>query len=312
MGTSEFAAQVLSAVADEHEVVAVYTKPDAVRGRGKAKVPSPVSATATDLSLPLETPSTLRDAAEVERLAKYRPDAICVCAYGMILDDDVLRVPRYGCLNTHASLLPRWRGAAPIERAILAGDATTSVCIMKMEQSLDTGPVCITKETEIGAKGFEELSDELARLASQALLEALRLLPEGRLGWDAQCNEGVTYAEKIGKRELFLSRSDSVDLALRKVRASSDAHPSKCMVAGKTVTIIEARQAQEQGSADAVSLAPGEAACSQGKLLIGMQDGMIELTALKPDGKKAMDAKAFASGIQGIKGAILAWDEIDA
>ena len=139
MGTPAFAATILDDLAEQHDVAAVYTRPDAVRGRGKRLEPSPVKAAAERRGLRVLTPRTLRDEAAQRELASFAPDVICVAAYGAILPKEVLDIPRFGCLNVHASLLPRWRGAAPIERAILAGDEEAGVCIMRMEVGLDTG-----------------------------------------------------------------------------------------------------------------------------------------------------------------------------
>ncbi len=160
MGTPAFAATILDDLAEQHDVAAVYTRPDAVRGRGKRLEPSPVKAAAERRGLRVLTPRTLRDEAAQRELASFAPDVICVAAYGAILPKEVLDIPRFGCLNVHASLLPRWRGAAPIERAILAGDEEAGVCIMRMEEGLDTGAYCVCRTARIDGKTAPELTDE--------------------------------------------------------------------------------------------------------------------------------------------------------
>ena len=186
MGTPDFAASVLSELASQHEVVAVYTRPDAVRGRGKQLVPSPVKVEACERGIPVFTPKTLRDADEQQALAALEPDVICVAAYGMLLPAEVLSIPEHGCLNVHASLLPRWRGAAPIERAILSGDEEVGVCIMRMEEGLDTGDYCVCRSLEVGDKDVALLTDLLADLGAHALLTALTQLEAGCIRWTRQ------------------------------------------------------------------------------------------------------------------------------
>ena len=173
MGTRRFAAEILDELADFHEIAAVYTRPDAVRGRGKALVPSPVKEVAERRGFPVRTPRTLRDAAVLSELAAFAPDVICVAAYGAILPKEVLDLPPFGCLNVHGSLLPRWRGAAPIERAILAGDEEIGVCIMAMEEGLDTGDYCVCRSLPAGSRTAAELTEELAALGASALLTAI-------------------------------------------------------------------------------------------------------------------------------------------
>ena len=186
MGTPKLAADILVEIAQQHEVVCVYTRPDAVRGRGAKLEPSSVKAAAERLGIPVRTATSLRDAEEQAHLAELAPDAICVAAYGCILPREVLEIPRYGCLNVHASLLPRWRGAAPIERAILAGDEQTGVCIMRMEEGLDTGPYCVRRATEVEGKSAAELTDELANLGARALLTGLSVVEQGGAEWTFQ------------------------------------------------------------------------------------------------------------------------------
>lgn len=309
MGTPEFSASILAELASQHHVVAVYTRPDAVRGRGKQLVASPVKAEAERRDIPVRCPRTLRDGDEQAALAALEPDVVCVAAYGMLLPAEVLAIPRFGCLNVHASLLPRWRGAAPVERAILAGDEEAGVCIMRMEEGLDTGDYCVCRSLEVGDKDVALLTDLLADLGAHALLTALTQLEAGCIRWTRQDEEHVTYADKIGKDELSLSPADTVELACRKVRASSAAHPAHAVIAGKDVTVLAARPAPAD-HADAVcaGMEPGSVRFAAKRLYLGAADGTIELMEVKPAGKAAMAAKAFAAGIQGIKEDTKTWE----
>lgn len=313
MGTPQLAADILVELAQQHEVVCVYTRPDAVRGRGAKLEPSPVKAAAERLGIPVRTPNTLRDPQEQQALKDLSPDAICVAAYGCILPAEVLSIPQFGCLNVHASLLPRWRGAAPIERSILAGDAQTGVCIMHMEEGLDTGPYCVRRATEVPGKSAAELTDELANLGARALLTGLSVVEQGGAEWTEQDESKVTYAEKLAKDELFLHPTDEAVVALRKILASSDAHPCRAVVANRSVTVLAVRSVEdERGCTLCEGIAAGEVRFASKRLFIGMADGAIELASVKPDGKKPMEGRAFAAGIQGIKAGGFTWEGIDA
>ena len=224
MGTPNFAATILEDLSQHYNVVAAYTRPDAVRGRGKKLVASPVKETAMSLGIPVEQPTTFKDPEAIATLEQYRPDFIIVAAYGMILPVDVLECPTYHCLNVHASLLPRWRGAAPIEHAILADDEETGVCIMRMEEGLDTGPFCVCRTLDVGEKTLPVLADELANLGSHALLTAIMQILRGQERWVVQKESDATYAHKIEKGELDLNPALGVDLLARRVRASSAGH----------------------------------------------------------------------------------------
>ena len=311
MGTPAFAASILEDLAQQHEVVAVYTRPDAVRGRGRKLVPSPVKLAAEGLGIPVLTPKTLRDEAALRELASFAPDVVCVAAYGAILPPAALAVPRYGCLHVHASLLPRWRGAAPVERAILAGDEETGVCVMRMEEGLDTGAYCVCRTTRIEGKGAEELSDELAVLGSHALLTALVHVENGAAEWTEQDEGQVTYASKLEKGELDLDPADPAAVLARKVQASSAAHPARCVLAGRGVTVLSGQEAESDGPAAGLTegLAPGQARFSGKRLLLGCAEGAYEVRDLKPDGKQAMDARAFAAGAAALREGDAIWEK---
>lgn len=312
MGTPKLAADILVEIAQQHEVVCVYTRPDAVRGRGAKLEPSPVKAAAERLGIPVRTATSLRDAEEQAHLAELAPDAICVAAYGCILPREVLEIPRYGCLNVHASLLPRWRGAAPIERAILAGDEQTGVCIMRMEEGLDTGPYCVRRATEVEGKSGAELTDELANLGARALLTGLSVVEQGGAEWTFQDDAAATYAEKLAKDELYPDPAEPAAAMVRKVLASSEAHPARAVIAGRSATVERvALPDDERAAALCDGLEQGAVRFAAKRLFLGTGDGAVEVLSLKPDGKKSMDARAFAAGVQGIKAGGCTWGRVD-
>ncbi len=294
MGTPSYAAIILEALAAQHDVVAVFTNEDKVRSRGNKTEATAVKVLARQLDLPVYTPKTLRDAEVQAQLAELAPDIICVAAYGKILPQAVLDIPRLGCVNVHASILPRWRGAAPIQRAILAGDARQGVSIMQMEAGLDTGAYCYVAEVDPAGKSAAQLTEELAAKGAQALLEALSELEAGTITWQPQNVAEVTYAEKITRQDLYLSPEESAELGLRKVLASDFEHPAKAVIGSRIIAIIEA------GAAD-VDVPSGVAKLLAGKLYVGCNQGALELLQVKPDGKNLMTGKAFAAGVQGIK-----------
>lgn len=308
MGTPSFAASVLTELMEQHDVVAVYTRPDAVRGRGNKLESSPVKALAEARGIEVRTPKTLRDAQEQAYLRGLNPDAICVAAYGMILPQEVLDIPAYGCLNVHASLLPKYRGAAPVERAILAGDEQAGVCIMRMEAGLDTGAYCISRSCDIADMSAERLTEELADKGARALLSALYELEAGQLRWTEQDESEASYAPKIEKGELNLDPQQPVSTNARRVQASGEAHPSKCAIAGRQVTVLEAKCAASDELFGGIE--PGQVRFASKRLALGCLDGPLELIQVKPNGKNAMAAAAFASGIQNIKSNSITWERI--
>lgn len=310
MGTPAFAATILENLATQHEVLAAFTRPDAVRGRGSKLVASPVKQVALEAGIPVYTPPSLIDADAFHVLRTLQPDAICVAAYGNLLPSEILAIPPFGCLNVHASLLPSWRGAAPVEHAILAGDAETGVCVMRMDEGLDTGDYCVVRTTEVGEKNAEELTAELADLGSSALLTALTLIEQGTVEWTVQDGFFATYANKIEKGAFFLRKEDTAAVTVRNVRASSAAHPARAIIAGRTVTVLRASRVTSRLLRADLQLDPGHVVLFQKKLYLGMADQPIEVQELRPDGKRAMAGKDFAAGVPGIKqGAV--WEQVD-
>ncbi|MDR1082258.1 MAG: methionyl-tRNA formyltransferase [Coriobacteriales bacterium] len=333
MGTPSFATSALKALAEDLEgrfsVELVFTRPDAASRRGKALLPSPVRAYAEKSAIPVLTPHSFYavsrnpepaplfdtvgrrvvDAEWLARIAATAPDFIVVAAYGMILPGEVLKLPRYGCINIHASLLPRWRGAAPIQRAILAGDERLGVSIMRMEKRLDTGAYCAVGEVEALGKNARELTEELARLGAELLVESLPRIADGSATWVEQDEDGVTYADKIEKYEMALDPFDSAELNLRRVLASTSQAPARCVIADRTVAVLDARLGvgaeeiagfEENGTDKGAVLAT----FIKGQLLLTTADGSLEVTSLKPDGGKEMSAAAFAAGAKGLRGDI--------
>lgn len=299
MGTPSFSVPSLQKLAEHHEVVLVLTRPDAVRSRGKKLEPSPVKVAAAELGLPVMeakrmTPEVL------DALRAVQADVFCVAAYGCILPDEVLTMAPLGCVNVHASLLPRWRGAAPIQRSILAGDEKTGVSIMRIGHGVDTGAYCAQASCTVAGKTADELTCELANLGADLLVSVLPALADGSLTWTEQDESLVTHAAKIEKAELRLDPAASAQDNVRRVLASSDAAPARCAVAGRGVRVM---RAQTTPAGEAIP-APreGEFTVSGKRVLLGCADGAMEITSVKPDGKREMDASAWAAGLHAADG----------
>lgn len=288
MGTPAFAVPTLAMLIDRHQVVSVYSRPDKPMGRGRKVAQPPVVTAAREAGIEVRQPATLRGAEVVGALRADRPDVIVVAAYGAILPPDVLAVPRLGCLNVHASLLPRWRGAAPIQRAILEGDAITGVSIMRMEEGLDTGPWCVQESIAIGALNAAELTARLAALGASSLASVLDSLAAGSLVWHDQDDALATYAEKVGREDVALRADLTVDQVLARVRASGPSAPSRLSVIGRSMTVLVAHRHEGW-------LVPGMAACDR-DLVIGVADGAVRLDAIIPEGRSAMSGEAYIRG----------------
>ena len=265
MGTPDFAVPVLKAlVAAGHEVVAAYSQPPRPGGRrGKELTLSPVQREAEALGIMVRHPLSLKGAQEQEAFAALDADVAVVAAYGLILPQAVLDSPRHGCLNVHASLLPRWRGAAPIHRAILAGDAETGVSIMQMEAGLDTGPVRAEGRTPVAGKSGGELTAELAEMGARLMVEVLSNLPGHPAR--AQSEDGLTYAKKINKAETRLDFSHSADVLERQVRAFAPTPGAWFELEGERYRVLAAEVVARTGAAattldDALTIACGEGA----------------------------------------------------
>ncbi len=297
MGTPEFAVPVLRGLAAEHEVVLVLTRPDAVRSRGTRLEPSPVKEAACELGLTVfETNRMTPEALDALRAADA--DIFCVAAYGCILPDEVLTMAPLGCVNVHASLLPRWRGAAPIQRCILAGDEETGVSIMRIGHGVDTGAYCAQASCSVPGKSADELTLELAELGADLLCQVLPTLADGSATWIEQDESLVTHAAKIEKPEIWLDPASSADLNARRILASSNAAPARCVICGRPVRVMRGFHSVEEPAA----IAPGDAVIENKRVFLGCADGVLELCSIKPDGKRAMDAAAWAAGQQEKRG----------
>ncbi len=291
MGTPEFAVPVLDAlVAAGHDVVAAYSQPPRAGGRrGKALTPSPVHARAEALGIEVRTPLSFRkEPGAIEAFAALEADAAVVAAYGLILPVPVLEAPRHGCLNVHASLLPRWRGAAPIQRAILAGDTETGVGIMQMEAGLDTGPVRLEGRTPIGGKTAGELTAELSAMGARLMVEVLADLDAHPAA--PQPDEGVTYAPKIDKSEARLDFSRSAVEVERQVRAFNPAPGAWFEVQGERIRVHAAEILAPS------SRAPGEKVVLDDHLTIACAEGAVRPTLVQRAGRGVMTAQELLRG----------------
>lgn len=292
MGTPAFAVPTLEALHDAgHEIAAVFTRPPAASGRGLKPQPSPVQAAAEARGLPVRTPRTLKDGAEAAWLRQAGADAAIVVAYGLLLPKAVLEAPRLGCLNLHASLLPRWRGAAPIHRAVMAGDRETGVAVMRMEEGLDTGPVALVERVPIGPDATTgELHEQLALSGAGLMVRALALLEAGELSFTPQPSEGVTYARKIENEEARIDWAAPAAEIHDLVRGLSP-WPGAYFMAdlgrgAERVRLLRSEIAPGSGEPGAL-LADGVVACG---------DGGVRPLRLQRSGRPPMEAGEFWRG----------------
>lgn len=293
-GTPDFAAAALKAIAAAgFEIPLVLTQPDRPKGRGMQLAPSPVKQAALELGLRVAQPEKLRNNAEaLQMLKEVEADVMVVAAYGLILPQDVLDTPKHGCLNIHASLLPRWRGAAPIQRAIEAGDAETGVCIMQMDIGLDTGDVVSEHRYTIQPTDTaNEVHDALMNLGAAAIVADLQQLKtEGRLKSVKQPEEGVTYAQKLSKEEARINWNESAAVIERKIRAFNPVPAAWVEYQGKPMKIWRAEVVAQQGRAGEVL------SCSADGLVVACGENALKITELQPSGSKRMPIAAFAAG----------------
>jgi methionyl-tRNA formyltransferase len=289
-GTPEFARQALAALANVgHDVSLVLTQPDRPAGRGMKLTPSPVKIEAEKRNIPLYQPETLKLPAALVPIREVRPDVMVVAAYGLILPQSVLEIPKYGCLNIHASLLPRWRGAAPIQRAIEAGDKETGVCIMQMEAGLDTGPVLSTsivpiKETDTAAT----LHDALAGVGARAIVDALAHLDA--LTPVPQTEKGVTHARKVSREDALLDWNQQAEVLARKVRAFNPSPGAWTVCAGEQLKIWQAASVALSGESGRVLEADSAG------LIVACGSGALQINELQRPGSKRMPIAAFLAG----------------
>lgn len=287
MGTPDFATPSLAElIAGGHDIACVYTQPPRPKGRGLSEEKSPVQRFAESAGLEVRTPRSLKDAAAQDAFAKLRLDAAIVVAYGLILPKPILAAPRLGCFNLHASLLPRWRGAAPIQRAIMAGDAETGVTVMRMEEGLDTGPVLMSERVAIGGKTSGELHDDLARRGADLLGRALADLEQGRAAEQPQSKDGLTYASKIEKSEARIDWKKSARELDCLIRGLSPFPGAWFEFKGERIKVLLAEPAKGKG-------APGEVLSP---LIVACGEGALKLITVQRAGKAPMDAQSFLRG----------------
>ena len=292
-GTPDFAAASLAALLDAgHRPCAVLTQPDRPAGRGKQLTASPVKVLATDHGLQVLQPESLRDEAAVAELAALKPDIMVVAAYGLILPQQVLDIPAVGCLNVHASLLPRWRGAAPIQAAILAGDETTGVCLMAMEAGLDTGPVYACEEISIGEDTAGELHDRIASAGSALLVSHLDAVLAGELEASPQDEALATYAPKIKTADAQLDWQRSATELVRRVRAYNPVPGAWFMIGDERVKCWIAQSIAGASEAPGTVLAAGKSGID-----ISCAEGALRLESLQRPGKRAVSAAELSSQI---------------
>lgn len=286
MGTPAFAVPSLQALSRRFEVVTAVTRQDRASGRGSALRPSEVKVAAGCLGIPVWQPPTLRgDAAE--HIRELRPDVVCVAAFGMLLPPEILAIPRYGCVNVHASLLPRFRGAAPVQRAILEGVAETGVSIMLMEEGLDTGPYALQVPVAVGEAYASELESALADAGAAALVAVLEALPA--VSWTPQDESCATYAAKITKDDVALLPELGVAEAFARVRAATRRAPARACLGDREITVVRVHPSE-------AGTAPGGVCVANGLPVLGFQDGGLVLDVVRPAGKADMPGDAWARG----------------
>ena len=302
MGTPDFAVPTLRALSDAgHEIVAVYARVPKPADRGLEIKPTPVEREARRLGLPVLTPTTLRTDEAVATFRAHKADAAVVVAYGLILPKPILEAPRLGCFNVHASLLPRWRGAAPINRAIMAGDKKTGITIMKMDEGLDTGPIVRTKQVGIKCNmTVGELHDVLARIGAARMPMALRTANRGKAQPTPQSDQEVTYAEKISKNETRVDWTKPWDKVHNHIRGLSSFPSAWFEIAGVRIKALGSRR----GRRGKKKVSPGTALDDH--LTIACGDGAVRLTQVQRAGRQPMAAEEFLRGTKVEPGARLA------
>jgi len=288
MGTPDFAVPTLAElIAQGHDIAAVYSQPPRPKGRGMAMEPGPVHAFAQAAKLPVRTPLSLKGAEEQAAFAALDLDAAIVVAYGLLLPKPVLDAPKLGCFNLHGSLLPRWRGAAPIQRAVMAGDAETGVMLMQMEEGLDTGPVLMAEKVPVGRKTSGELATELSRLGADLMVRALGALERGAITPQPQATQGVTYAKKIFKDEARIDWSKSAGEIDCLIRGLAPAPGAFTEIKGERLKILYAKPVTDRGE-------PGEIITDD--LTVACGEGALKLLKVQRAGKGVMEARELLKG----------------
>jgi methionyl-tRNA formyltransferase len=298
MGTPDFAVPTLAElIAQGHDIAAVYSQPPRPKGRGMALEPGPVHKFAESAKLPVRTPLSLKDEEEQAAFAALELDAAIVVAYGLLLPKPILEAPMLGCFNLHGSLLPRWRGAAPIQRAVMAGDAETGVMVMRMDEGLDTGPVLMAERVRVGRKTSGELSAELSRLGADLMVRALGALERGGIAPQPQPEEGITYAKKISKEEARIDWRRSAHEIDCHIRGLSPFPGAFTQANDERLKILYAEPANGSGK-------PGT--LLDDELTVACGDGALRLIKVQRAGKSVMSAEELLKGFALARGTQLA------
>lgn len=290
MGTPDFAVPALKALNNsEHEVAAVFTQPDKPKGRKMILTPPDVKVCANELSIPVFQPETFKDGKALEIINGFNPDVIVVAAYGKILPKAVLDAPKYGCINIHGSLLPKYRGAAPIQQSVLNGDRITGVTAMQMDVGLDTGDILLVKETEISENETSgELFDRLAELGGELIVETLSLLEQGSLTPKKQDDSLATHTSKIDKSYCPIDFSKTAQEVHNQVRGLNPWPVATTKIDGKNIKVYSTRLCSKSAQAGTIiSVKP---------LIVACGEGSVEICELQPEGKKRMSSQAFLAG----------------
>jgi methionyl-tRNA formyltransferase len=300
-GTPQFAVPALRALAaSEHQLVGVLTQPDRPAGRGREPKPSPIKRLALELGLPLAQPPRLASESERAPLRQWDSDLLVVVAYGLLLPRAALELPRHGCINIHASLLPRWRGAAPVQRSILAGDRETGVSIMQLDEGLDTGALLAQRALAIEpGTDAGTLLEQLSQLGAQLLLETLSALESGSLRPTPQPSQGITYAAKIGKLEARIDWSHSAAQIARQVRAFNPRPVAETLWRAEPLRIWSAQVVPDSAAGQSAFAAavPGQVVLAAGELLyVKCGEGVLAVTRLQRSGRRVLSAGQFLSG----------------
>lgn len=308
-GTSKFSEIILKHLLLDNnlEVVGIVTRPDSIKKRGKELMPSFVKSYVQNYSkekhgsedhIPIFTPQNLKNDEIIDMLTNLKADIFCVASYGAILPMQILDIPKCGCINVHASLLPKWRGAAPIERSILNGEDYQGISIMKMDEGLDTGDFCAQETICTAGINAEEIIKELGEAGGRLLTSCLPEIYSNNIKWIQQDEMQATYAKKIEKGELNILRKDTCKQSFLKILASSDSHPCKCIIDGKNVRIVSAQFLDKMSRDD---LHKYDLVFHNKELYMCFDDGYLKLLQIKQDGKKQLDAISFANGINNIR-----------
>ncbi|HAI96226.1 MAG: methionyl-tRNA formyltransferase [Cycloclasticus sp.] len=291
-GTPDFSVPTLEAlISTAHKICAVYTQPDRPAGRGRKIQMSPVKQCALEAQIPVEQPINFKSSEALDTLASYQADLIIVVAYGLLLPEKVLKMPRFGCINIHASLLPRWRGAAPIQRAILSGDKETGVTLMQMDKGLDTGDMLSKQTCHIEPEDTSSsLHDKLAELGARALLNLLPLVETNQLAPVPQSDKEASYAKKLSKEEAFLDWNQPAATIQQAIQGYNPWPVAHTLLEGKPLRIWQAKTTNEPATRD-----PGQIKIDGNKLFVACKDNFLEIIELQPTNKRRMPANAYLS-----------------